>query len=243
MAIRNVCFFVIGILLITVIPVQAQEDWSFSMIVFAWGAGLDGKVEALGKSVEVDQSFGDILSNLEFGFSGGLHAEKDRWSVTSDFIYIGLGASPTTPGGRTVEVDVDQFLLGMDVGYEVAPKLEVLAGARIVSLQNKLQFRGPLGFETEDKKTWVDPVIGIRLTPRLSENISWWTRFDFGGFDVGSDFTWQINTNLVWQLSDQFAVTGGYRVLDMKYDDEEGDREFVYDATSHGPMFGLVYTF
>jgi hypothetical protein len=83
--------------------------------------------------------------------------------------------------------------------------------------------------------------VGLRFAPVLGEKWQLWTRFDIGGFDVGSDLTWQINANLIWMVSDSIAVTGGYRVLDIKYDDGEGNEGFVYDATSHGPIFGLVF--
>ena len=239
----GIFLFVLGIFF-SPISAQAQDgNWEYALVLPLWGAGLDGEVAARGHTVEVDQSFGDVLSNMEFGFAGALRAHKDRWAVTGEFLYVGLGATPTLPGGNSVEVDVDQWLISGDMGYQLGTNFEVLGGARIVSLQNKLQFKGPLGVEVEADKTWVDPVVGFRYAPVLGENLQLWTRFDIGGFDVGSDLTWQLNANVVWLFSDRTALSIGYRVLDMKYDDGEGDEGFVYDATSHGPMLGLVVTF
>ncbi len=232
---------VFAMIFLPAIPAQAQDDetWGYAVNTYLWGAGLDGEVAARGRSVEIDQSFGEILEHLEFGFAGVVRAHKGTWAVTGEFMYMGLGA--TVGGSNPIEVDVDQWMIAGDVGYQVAESVEVLGGARVMSLQNK--FQSPFRVTVEVDKTWVDPVVGIRFAPRLSEKWQLWTRFDIGGFEVGSDLTWQLNANAVWQFSDRSALTFGYRVLDIKYDDEKGDNEFVYDATSHGPITGLVFTF
>jgi hypothetical protein len=220
-----------------VLPAQAQDEWDYKSIMYLWTAGIDGTTGARGRTIEVDQSFGDVLSNLEFGFMGAFRAHKGKWAITGDLMYTGLGANTDRP---KTEIDIDQWIIGGDIGYEVAENVEVLGGARIVSTQNKLQFQGPNQFEVEADKTWVDPLVGVRFTPRLSEKWQLWTRFDIGGFGVGSDLAWQINANAIWQLSDRTGFSFGYRVIDMDYDDGEG---FVFDITTHGPVAGMILSF
>jgi hypothetical protein len=140
-------------------------------------------------------------------------------------------------------VDVDQTVFGADVGYKVRESTELLAGARIVNLGSKLHFFGPLNLEIEDDKTWVDPYVGIRFNPRLSENWSLLTRFDIGGFDIGSDIALHLNADAVWHITEKFSLAFGYRVLATNYDDEEGENEFIFDMTFHGPIAGLIYSF
>jgi hypothetical protein len=239
---KSSLFLLCGILLAVVVPAQAQ-DWRYSTALYLWGSGMDGKVGSNDRIVEVDQSFGDILSNLELGFMGALRAENETWSVTGDFIYMGLGKSVHGPLGNAIDVDVDQTVFGADVGYKIRESTELLAGARIVNLGTKLHFFGPLNLETEDDKTWVDPYVGIRFNPRLSESWSLLTRFDIGGFDIGSDIAWHLNADAVWHITEKASLAFGYRVLSSDYDDEEGDNEFVFDMTFHGPIAGLIYAF
>jgi hypothetical protein len=243
---HTVTLFAIVILLLAVVPAEAQS-WRFSTALYLWGAGMDGEVGAIrggvDRIVEVDQSFGDILSNLELGFMGAVRGENETWSVTGDLIYMGLGKSVDGPLGNPIDVDVDMTVIGGDVGYKVSETAELLAGGRIVNLGSKLHFFGPLNLEIEDDRTWFDPYFGIRFTPWLSENWSFLGRFDFGGFDIGSDFTWHLNAAVLWHVTEKSSLAFGYRVLDTKYDDEEGEDEFVFDMTFHGPIVGFIYSF
>jgi len=213
---------------------QEADEWRVNLILPLWAAGLDGEVAALGRSVEIDQSFGDILSNLEMGFAGAVRAHKGPWAISGELTYIGLGANIERP---KTEVDVDQWLIQGDVAYKVKENFEVLGGLRYVSIQNKIALLAPVALTVEADKDWVDPIIGIRFTPQLSKNWSLWSRLDIGGFDVGSNLTWQMNAAAVWQVSKRTSVSFGYRIIDMDYDDEDG---FVYDATSQGPLLGIV---
>jgi hypothetical protein len=97
-SLKSCSFLLCGILLLVVVPAEAQ-DWRFSTALYLWGAGMDGEVGSNDRIVEVDQSFGDILSNLELGFMGALRAENETWSVTGDLIYMGLGQSVDGPLG------------------------------------------------------------------------------------------------------------------------------------------------
>ena len=239
---KSISLVVFGILLLSSVTAEAQ-DWKFSTVIYLWGAGMDGETGSNDLIVEVDQSFGDILSNLELGFMGGLLARSETWVVGVDFIYMGLGNSVEGPLGNSIEVDVDQTLFGADVGYAVSEATDLLVGGRIVSLGTALNFSGPLNLEVESDRTWFDPFIGIRYSPWLSENWSLLTRFDIGGFDIGSDIAWHLNADAVWHISERSSLAFGYRIMSVKYDDEEGENEFVYDMTNHGPVGGFIYSF
>jgi hypothetical protein len=246
---KNIIFHVLfGILLLIVVtPTSQASDWKYSTVLYIWGAGMDGETGNVtgdtSRIVEVDQSFGDILSNLELGFMGSLQARSETWSITGDFIYMGLGASVEGPLGNAIEVDVDQVVVGGDLGYAVSETVDLLAGARVVSLHTKLDFATPINLEVTEERSWVDPFVGIRYMPWLNENWSLITRFDIGGFDVGSDIAWHLNLNARWHVSERSSFAFGYRVMSTKYDDEEGESEFIYDVVSHGPVGGFIYEF
>lgn len=219
-------------------PAQAQDKWGVTMLMYGLGAGMEGKVGALGHTADVDLSFSDILKNLEFGFMGGARAYKGNWSVTGDVIYTGLGME-----NDLVKADVNQWIISSDVGYQVSQSLEVLGGVRVNALRNTLDFKGPLGITVEPKKNWVDPVVGIRFALALNDKWSLWSRLDVGGFGVGSDFTWEINALAVRKFSDRTSLTFGYRALGVNYDKGEGVKRFLYDVTISGPVIGMAMSF
>ena len=218
---------------------QDNEKWHFAVPLYLWGAGLNGQVGVLGRTVEVDQSFSDLLSNLHFGFMGGARAHKNKWAISTEIIYVSVGSATSTG----TDVDVDQWIIAGDVAYQVSPSLEVLGGARIVSIGNSIDFQAQLLPTLHQDKTWVDPVIGVRFAPRLSDSWSLWTRFDLGGFGIGSDFTWQVNALAVYSFSEKKALMFGYRVIDMDYNDDNAVGRFVYDASMQGPVAGLLFSF
>jgi hypothetical protein len=237
-AILCVLTLVLSFLSFSTSPAQAQDKWGVTMLMYGMGAGMEGKVGALGQTADVDLSFSDILKNLEFGFMGGARAYKGNWSVTGDVIYTGLGME-----NDLVKADVNQWIVGSDVGYQVSHSVEVLGGFRINALRNTLDFKGPHGITVKPKKSWVDPVVGIRFAPALSDKWSLWSRFDIGGFGVGSDFTWEVNALVVRKFSDRTSLTFGYRVLGVNYDKGEGVKRFLYDVTISGPVVGMAMSF
>ena len=242
---RNVQLLLMFVCLFLIAGNTLADSWQTMAVGYLWGTGLDGKIAFNDRSVEVDQSFGDILSNLDFAFMGGVICRKGNWSIAGDLQYAALSSSGKIASGATIGVDVDQWIVGGDVGYRVAKDFDVLAGLRLVSVQNTLEFQGLLGGspDLEFDKTWVDPVVGFRFTPEFNDKWSLLTRFDIGGFDVGSDITWQLNANILWHFSRNSSLGFGYRVIDIKYDDENQDNDFLFDVTTHGPIVGLAYTF
>ena len=76
---------------------------------------------------------------------------------------------------------------------------------------------------------------------------------DFGALgrskedSTGTNFTWAINAGLLWQVSERFDSTVGYRYIDM--DEIEfgsfvgGGVRVVADHASHDVVLGLGYSF
>lgn len=236
--ILSTLFAVLIVLCLAAVPARSQDKWGGTVMLYGLGAGMEGKVGALGHTADVNLSFSDILKNLEFGFMGAARVYKGNWSVTGDVLYTGLGME-----NDAVKADVNQWVVSADAGYQVSQSVEVLGGVRINALRNTLDFKGPLGITTEPKKSWVDPVVGIRFAPSLSDKWALWSRFDVGGFGVGSDFTYEINALAVRKFSDRTSLAFGYRVIGINYDKGEGLKRFLYDVTISGPVAGLAISF
>lgn len=240
------------------VVVQPQQDtWVFSIAPYLWAAGLQGDVGLFGRQpVDIDMSFGDIFDNLRFGGMVVGEAHNGTWGILTDVVYVKIEVGETVertvatvPIALTGNVQTSSFT-GTIMGQyrlvaEPSATLDLMAGARIWSVDNDISLSlaagGPplLEFSGSDGDTWVDPMVGIK--GRIDINPSWYlTGWGMvGGFDVGSEFSWDVLGAVGHQLTDRLSIVGGYRALGVDYQDDG----FVYDIVQHGPVFGAVYRF
>jgi hypothetical protein len=227
-------------------PVLADDGWKHEIAPYVWGSGMDGSTGVGDAIADVDMSFGDILEDLELGFMGAYRASKDRYSITFDVVYMGLGVTQRGRGGALkADVDLDQTGIETDFGYALSDRMTVLAGLRYVDLSVKVRATGPLGEtrEGDADEDWIDPVVGAMYLIPFSDEWSLNLRGDVGGFGVGSDFAWQAVATLRWQFSPHTGALAAYRYLDMDYENGNGDHRFIYDMAISGPALGFVLTF
>jgi hypothetical protein len=144
------------------------------------------------------------------------------------------------------EVDIRQLVGEADVFYracrgrsnEGAPAfVDVLIGARYNGMSSRLQGSGFEG--TKRTFDWVDGVAGVRFQAPLGRKVALAGRGDIGGF--GSDFSWQLQGDLAFQLSPRWALLGGYRYYDVDYDKGLGLDRRVYKIATKGPVVALAY--
>lgn len=233
--------------LILLAPAVTQAaEWRHELAPYVWGAGMSGETGVGNAIADVDMSFADILEDLELGFMGVYRATKDRYSVTADIVFMGLGSTERGPGGvLKADIDMDQTAFEVDGGYEVMDRLTLLAGLRYVDLQVKTRITDPLGgvSEASSGENWVDPVVGALYDVPLSDAWSLMLRGDVGGFGVGSDFAWQAVAIVRWHVSPSFDLTAAYRYVDMDYENGDGAKKFVYDMSISGPAVGIIFKF
>ena len=110
-----------------------------------------------------------------------------------------------------------ELALSLDTGSPLIP-----SGARAVN-------------RNED---WIDPVIGVRVLAPVSAR---WSVFAYGdvggGFDSGSDLTYQLFVALRWQFAERFRLQAGYRYVYQDY----GKADFKWDVVTSGPQMGLTF--
>jgi len=86
-------------------------------------------------------------------------------------------------------------------------------------------------------ENWTDPIVGARLKYNVTDALGLSLRGDIGGFGVGSDLAWSTTALADYSLSERWKLIGGYRVLDIDY--ENGERGL--NARMAGPVIGLQY--
>ena len=232
---------------------SSNDDWQVLILPYGLFANIEGEA-AVGRTdpVPVDVSFGQILENLQIG--GMLHSEvhKGSWGVVLDFAFMALGTSSSIAGGPAVlDADVDQLVLEAFLSYRKPLSrgwIEAYGGIRYWDLDVNLGLRSPLSdgsFNLRRGESWTDPVIGTRLRHDFTDKAFLLANGDIGGFGVSSDFSWNLQGGLGYDLSKRLTLIIQYRSLSVDFDNgKQGTPEFLaYDTNTHGPLIGLGFRF
>jgi hypothetical protein len=228
---------------------SAQDTgWSFALSPYAWAPGITSSIGTRWGTVEVDKSSSDVLSKLDFAFMGAFEARNGRWGLIADLFYADLSQSRATPLGllfSRAQVETEAKALSAYAAYRIheddRTSVDLLAGLRVNALDIDLSLSPGLlqGQRIGVSETWVDPLVGGRLRFAITDH--WFaTAFaDVGGFDVGSDFTWQVFASLGYQFDGRWSVQGGWRhfVIDKEIDGRDVDTDF------NGPLLGFTVRF
>lgn len=173
-----------GLALLAPLRASAQADadkWNFSIMPYLWLPTLDAKLRygpppSGGSSAKVSVDPDTLLSNLDFALMLTGKAQKGRWVLATDFIYLDLSGSKSKvesvdfagPGGTAtvatanLNANVNTSLTGvvwtMLGGYEVLPgkdaNLALLGGIRYLGLKASTDYQltadvtGPPGTAT-----------------------------------------------------------------------------------------------
>lgn len=230
-------------------PVATTPAWECWGSLYGWATALEGDVSIRGHNAPVDLGFDEILDNIDFAFMGTFGIARDRWSFLADGFYAKLGSS-VSAGTSHLDVEMEQFIGNFVVGYNLAStaatRVDVYAGMRVNSLSADLDIDiiGPWGQRQRQSshsasKTWVDPIVGVRLQQQLSEKFFFRVLGDVGGFNVSSDFTWQAMAAFGYRICEGGDLVLGYRGIGTDYT----DGGFGYDVISHGLLLGFEYKF
>lgn len=226
---------------------EDPDKWTFSVSPYFWAAGITGDTGVFGlPEVHVDESFGDILSDLDFAFMAAGDARYDRFSIVTDIAYVRVTTDSATPRGVLAdEVDLKQetFTAMIGAGYSVIDdpqgRLDVIGGVKIWYTETTISFAGgPLGgVSGTDDATWVDAMAGVRgmysITP--SVYLTGWGLIGAGG----ADLDWDVMAAIGYKWNDAISAVAGYRALGVNYSDDT----LTNDIVEHGPILGVVFHF
>lgn len=215
-------------------------DWSGIPAWFSYAEARNGRV-----SLFNDIAYAKLSGSNDFAKSGPL----GRVTLRGD-----------------VDADYEQAIVEVGGAYEVwsggypgwgPSAFDILAGGRYwhqeatasanaslnISLPNAgLDIEGNKVIAKSGSVDWVDPFIGARLRQEMAPGQNLTLRGDIGGFDVGSDFTWQVIATYGFQIcvTERYTIDGylGYRVLSVDYSDGSGINRYEFDAIQQGPVMG-----
>jgi hypothetical protein len=231
-------------------PALAQDEWQSEVAIYGWFTGLTGEVDTPLGSVAFEQSFSDILDQLDMAFMGAVQVRRGRWSLIGDLVYTDLSQDFRLPPGVPIlqpygQVDTSVRLTTFS-GYALYDavsrpdlRLGLGLGLRAVSMEAGIDLTvgaPSIGFSGEDD--WIDPVVAGRLVWTIDPR--WFSTLlvDYGGGD--GDTTWQVLGTVGYRLNDRWSVQGGYRHMTIEHD---LGGQLPISLELGGPIAGFVYRF
>jgi hypothetical protein len=227
----------------------ASDVWHVSASPYLWLAGLDGNLNLAGHEAAVDQSFGDIFSNLKIGFMGLAEVRRGRVGVLTDLLFVRVGDQgavpvPQLPISVQVKVTSTTFTLTPEVAYRVYSQrhlaVDALGGFRFYHLGANSNFNaGPLGqFSYSGSNNWADVTGGARVLAKVTPKIGAFLIGDAGG--GGSKPTWEIAYGAGYKVLKNATAQIGYRRL---YFNRQDGSSFGLEATQQGLVVGTTISF
>jgi len=242
----------------------AADSWQFRASIYGYFPTVDGSSRfPSGGGPTIDVDAGNILDALKFTFMGSFEAQKGKWGVFTDLIYLDLGDTKSASrdfavGGAGVPASVTADL-SMDLKSWVwtvaglyslsnAPHntTHLLFGARMVDLKETLDWRlngdiGSIGLpgrsgRGELSQTNWDAIIGLKGLATLGDERRWVVPYYL---DIGtgqSKFTWQALAGVGYSF-DWATVTAAWRYLAYDFDSNSN----LKDITFSGPFVGLTF--
>ena len=231
-------------LLPSALRAEETNKWTLAVTPYGYMPGIFGDIGIGSVNRPVDVSFDKIWHNLEFTAMGTVRVGYDRWALTTDVVYLGVGGTKDLGvGNRDVLLgfDFEQWMVEPTLSYTVWKGVEVLAGARYNNIEAEIN--GPLGRNPSGTQAWWDPLVGANLSLPLGKGFSVNLRGDIGGFGVNSDLTWQAYPFLGWQFAKWGSLQAGYRFFSIDYETGSGRDRFSYDVLYRGPQVEVTFRF
>lgn len=223
---------------------QAQEKfWEFNVAPYLWGAGIDTDVTVGNRSATVERDFGDVVDALDIG--GGLMggARFGRFVMVSQLDFLGLDSDNLDDAPARGRLESDIFMAMFAAGVRLGDlngrsHVDVLLGGRNLSMDNTLSLDG-FG-TTEHDKDFVDPIIMVRPSFRLSDRWRFNATLSYGeGGD--SEKTYELQPHIEYRINDWIAARFGYRKLHYEIDSDNQLNRF--DGSFQGLILGVGGTF
>jgi len=255
MIIRNISFklllpvFILQSVLTSVATAQdfnPDPDWKTTINL--WMTSLDGTLGISLIEADIDVSFSDLVSSLDFG--GEVVARRD-WGanmLVGDLTYLTLSPDDQpTPGGGSISPGLDLTLLSAFYGRKWGSDEKygaLTVGARYMEMDLTMKANPNLPSEPELKKngspSFTDFVIGGLVGSVLNAKWNVLVQADVGV--GGSNNSWTAQLMFQRKLKSGNRLNLGARVLSVDFTDTvaSGD-DFTLDARMTGLMIGFTF--
>jgi hypothetical protein len=90
--------------------------------------------------------------------------------------------------------------------------------------------------------SFVDPMIGGRIGYMFTKKFGAAALGEIGGFGDGSELQYIASANLIYNFTDWFAMTAGYKYWYVKYEDDSANLSKL-EQKVYGPVVGIQFKF
>jgi len=218
-------------------------DWSGIPAWFSYAEARNGRIGLFNdiaySKLTASRDFAKTGPGGALSLSGNLGADYEQTVIEQGGAYEVWSDDAAGHGGTAVDL-----LAG---GRYWNQKATVSADLSATLNLDRLTVEGNRVFARSGSVDWFDPFIGARLRQQIAPGHSLLLRGDVGGFDVGSDLTWQViaSYNFELCLMNGHALDGyiGYRALSVDYSQGSGTNRYVFDNILQGPVIGATLHF
>jgi hypothetical protein len=186
-----------------------------------------------------------VLKSFKFAFMGAAEARNDRLIFLGDLMWVhlgeGKGLKVRNLNFADVKIDSKTTAITALGGYRVADKgpviVDLLVGGRLNGNKQKVDYVGILAdVSASVSKTWIDPIVAVRMNAPLGGKFGLSMYGDIGGFGIGSHLTWQGAATATYQINRKMTAGLGWRYFKINYHDNDG---FIYNVAQSGPILTL----
>src|SRR5216110_1153606 len=137
-----------------------------------------------------------------------------------------------------LQAQIDALKLAGAARRDAVDQAVKAAKARIA---NQLALRLDKSFNQTLSKNdyWFDPYVGLRARYNFNKTYYTAVRGEIGGFGVGADLMWEVETVVGISLTRSIFTEIGYRALGGNFE----DNGFRFDTVMHGPQITTGITF
>jgi OmpA family len=226
---------------------SAGGDWRVGVTVYGWFPGLHGTAGVFGHNASVHVPFSDVFHVLKGIVPVAVEADKGRFLMPVDFLWMKLGIDDGIPindtGQTSIDTHMTQSILTPKIGYRLLDadhlKFDALGGIRYwhVGLDNALE---PSGVSSSNSANWVDGLGGGRFILPLGERAAVTVAGDAGAGQADLDY--QLLGFMNFNITPKLGLAVGWRYLDVDYRPGNSN-QFVYDTITSGAIAGFGYNF
>jgi hypothetical protein len=200
--------------------------------LFLWLPDLAGDAAVGGAVTEIDA--GDGLDG-----AGTLHFEvwsRDESGGFLDLNWTNFEKDTDFPGG---EGSVDVTMAFVEVAAATRwrrgdGRLDLFLGLRLLNFATELS--PPGGGDEDESRSYLDPMLGVRIGWDLATWLSVSFRIDVAGFGVGTELTGNFVFMAGFNVTEAVTVAGGWKSMAIEIDEDTYDLDLVM----RGPVLGVT---
>lgn len=219
-----------------------NSGFHVALVPYLWMSGLNGTVGARGHETSVHASFGDVVSNLNFGIMALADMRYNRIVMPVDFMWMKLSdlrGLPFEEGTTSVKGTLNEDILTPKIGYRVIDKerfkIDGLVGFRYWHIGTTVNLQSNTASASfYQPANWVDAVGGARIEAMLTPKVILTIAGDAGGGGANSDY--QVGAGLGFKLK-KVVLQAGWRYMSVNYRPSNG---VISDIAMSGLILGVV---